>query len=89
MEDCFNTIMWNVFRDCHGKDTDSLRVCYGYINFCVENTVPVKECMLFLQQQNSAVQRELWQRIREGKDRYRRKMEEQLKKIPPVEFGGA
>ncbi|XP_060767470.1 uncharacterized protein LOC132874966 [Neoarius graeffei] len=48
LRDCFDTMDWAVLCEPHGDDIDSLTTCItDYINFCVENTVPVRKVRCF------------------------------------------
>ena len=48
LRDCFATTVWDALCQPHGEDIDGLTECIsGYINFCVENTVPVKKVRCF------------------------------------------
>ncbi|TWW69303.1 putative RNA-directed DNA polymerase from transposon BS [Takifugu flavidus] len=97
LKDCFNTTLWDVFRNAHREDIDNLTNCItDYINFCVENTVPTRTVRSFSnsklwitpdikgafvsgdKEELKTVQRELRRKIRQEKDNYRRKMENQL-----------
>ena len=46
--DCFDSTDWEVLYSPHGEDVDSMTTCVtDYINFCVNNTVPVKRVRCF------------------------------------------
>lgn len=79
--------MWEELCNPHGEDIDSLTNCITYyITFCVENTVPTRTVRCFSKEKKragkreelKAGQQELRSKIREGKEIYRKKMEDQL-----------
>ncbi|TWW56179.1 RNA-directed DNA polymerase from mobile element jockey [Takifugu flavidus] len=79
LKDCFNTTLWDVFSDAHGGDIDNLTNCItDYINFCVENTEKKRAFVSGDKEELKTLQRELRRKIRQEKDNYRRKMENQL-----------
>uniref|UniRef100_A0A8C6M681 Reverse transcriptase domain-containing protein n=1 Tax=Nothobranchius furzeri TaxID=105023 RepID=A0A8C6M681_NOTFU len=104
LRDCFRSTVWDNLCSPLEDDLNSITDCItDYMNFCVDNTVPIKKIRCFSnnkpwinpeikallkekkrvfrsgdKQELRVVQKKLKWKIRQGKENYRRKMEEQL-----------